>query len=61
MAWIPEEERRALEAADDTRQQIAKQAAERTRRAEKDRLHREGQRELAVLQRGTPAARPPWR
>ncbi len=61
MIWIPEEERRTLQAEYDVRQQIARKAAAQQRQAEEERLRQEEQRELDRLQRGEPAARPPWR
>ncbi len=61
MIWMPEEERRTLQAEYDVRQQIARKAAAQQRQAEEERLRQEEQRELDRLQRGEPAARPPWR
>ena len=61
MFWMPEEERRTLQAESDVRQQIARKAAAQQRQAEEERLRQEEQRELERLQRGEPAAQPPWR
>ncbi len=61
MFWMPEEERRTLQAEYDVRQQAARKAAAQQRQAEEERLRQEEQRELDRLQRGEPAVRPPWR
>ena len=61
MIWMPEEERRTLQGEYGVRQQIARKAAAQQRQAEEERLRQEEQRELDRLQRGEPAAQPPWR
>ncbi len=60
MIGQPEEERRTEQAADAPEQQAAKQAAERQRQAEEARLQEEAVDELAHLEQGEPAKRPPW-
>ncbi len=60
MTEQPEEERRTEQAARAPEQQTAKQGAEPQRHAEAARLHQEAAEELAHLERGEPANRPPW-
>ncbi len=61
MIWMPEEQRRTLQAQYDVHQQAARKAAAQQRQAEEERLRQEEQRELDRLQRGEAAAQPPWR
>ncbi len=60
MSGQPEEERRTEQVAQTPEQQAAKQGAEQQRHAEAARLHQEAAEELAHLERGEPANRPPW-
>ncbi len=60
MTGQPEEARRTQQVAQTPEQQAAKQGAEQQRDAEVARLQEEAAEELARLQQGEPAKRPPW-